>query len=359
MGFLRELGVPGFVKADVTDPRDAAAGEQLAQAIDAINVGQLQGFKNRLINGGFCVAQRTAASNADDTYTPVDRWYALTQTDTIAVSQLTNPENGAITGVRLTQSQATAQRMGLAQIIESANCRDLRTAVTTLAGRARLSSADDVRYAVLEWTGTADSVTSDVVNDWTSADYSAGEFFISSNVNVLAVGVVACAADTWRDLEALGATLGATANNVIVLIWTENEVAQNVTLDLNRVQFEPGAEATAYELRPRGIENVLCQRYFQLAGFGAVGRVNNTTTATIGAPFAVRMRGVATVALVNTGLSIRTNGNSTATASGSAITASLAQYDGWYAQINGFTGLTAADGVHGLSVGAFSFDAEL
>lgn len=229
--------------------------------IDAANNGALQGFKNRLINGCFRVNQRLAASNADDTYC-LDRWYVLTQTGTVAVTQLTDPETGAANAIRLTQSQASAQRMGLAQIVESANCRDLRSVITTLAGRVRLSTTDTLRYAVLEHTGAADAVTSDVVNSWTNTTYTAGQFFIAG-INVLAVGQVSCAAATWRDLTALNATLGASANNIVVFVWTENAVAQNVTLDLNRMQWEPGAVASKFELRPFQLELTLCQRYFE------------------------------------------------------------------------------------------------
>lgn len=230
-------------------------------AIDAANAGQLQGFKNRLINGGFAINQRLVASNTDDTYC-LDQWYVLTQTGAVAASQLTNPETGAPYGVRLTQSQASAQRMGLAQIVESAHCRDLRSVISTLAGRVRLSTSDNIRYAVLEWTGTADAVTSDVVNNWTSTTYTAGNFFNSTTLNVLAVGQIGATANTWRDLTALNATLGASANNAIVMVWTENAVAQNVTLDLNRVQWEPGSVATVFEARPLCLELDLCEWYY-------------------------------------------------------------------------------------------------
>jgi hypothetical protein len=215
---------------------------------------------NRLINPSGAINQRAAASNTDDTYC-VDRWYVLTQSNAIAVSVLTNPEDGAPTGIRLTQSNASAQRMGLAQIIESINCRDLRSVITTLAGRVRLSSSANVRYAVLEWTGTADSVTSDVVNDWTSGTYTAGNFFNATTLNVLAVGSVVCTATAIRDLTALNATCGASLNNIIVFVWTEATVAQNVTLDLWRVKFEKGAVATLEQADSAAKMFADCQRY--------------------------------------------------------------------------------------------------
>lgn len=247
---------------DGTGSTAKAGGQLVNDLINATNYGQLQGYKNRLINGDFSVNQRGAASNADDTYC-FDRWYVLTQTGAIAASALTDPETGAPTGIRLTQSQASAQRIGLAQIIESANCRDLRSMITTLSGRVRLSVSANIRYAVLEWTGAADSVTSDVVNDWTSSAYTAGNFFISSNVNVVAVGSVAATAATWRALADLNATLGASANNVIVFVWTESTLAQNGTLDMNRMQWEPGSISSTFETRPRSVVLLQCMRYYE------------------------------------------------------------------------------------------------
>lgn len=237
------------------------AWQAVEDLIAGVNAGQMQGFKNRLINGCFRFNQRAPATNADDTYCH-DRFYVLTQTGTIAVTQLTDPETGAAHAVRLTQSQAVAQRMGLAQIIESENCRDLRSVITTLAGRVRLSTSDNIRYAVIEHTGTADSVTSDIVGTWTSTTYTPSNFFIAG-INVLAVGQVAATAATWRDLTALNATLGASTNNIVVFVWTENAVAQNVTLDLANLQWEAGATASKFELRPLQIERVLCERYYE------------------------------------------------------------------------------------------------
>ena len=226
------------------------------------DAGQLQGFKNRLVNGGFAINQRVGASNADDSYC-LDRWYVLTQSGAIAASQLTDPETGAPTGIRLSQSQASAQRMGLAQIIESANCRDLRSVVASLAGRLRCSLSQAINFAILEWTGTADSVTSDVVNDWTDAALTAGHFFVGSNVTVAATGSVTPAAATWADFALVNKAISASCTNLIVMVWTAGTIAQNATLDLNRVQLEPGATATRFELLPPGVELVRCQRFFE------------------------------------------------------------------------------------------------
>jgi hypothetical protein len=263
--------------------------------VPAINDGPLAGFRNRLINPTFAINNRAAATNADDTYSH-DRWYALTQTNTIAVTTVSDPENTTLSMARLTQSQAVAQRMGYAQIIESANCRDLRGKPTVLKARIRCSSSQAIRYAILEWTGTADAVTSDVVNDWTSSTYTANNFFLAASLTITAVGSITPAANTLTDLTALIGTLGSSVNNVIVFIWTEGTAAQNVTLDIGKAQYEHGVVASRFEIRPIGLEQDLCERYLPFfqsdSTVSPVGSAYaNTTTAAIGVfPFRVRPR---------------------------------------------------------------------
>jgi hypothetical protein len=238
----------------VTDLKNLAADLTTA-------VGPLSGFRNRLINGCFRINQRQATSIADDTYC-LDRWYVLVQTAAITVARQQDIENGLPYAIRMTQSQASAQRMGLAQIIESANCRELRGSSVVLSARVQCSASTTLRYAILEWTGTADAVTSDVVNDWTSGTFTAGNFFNSTTLTVSATGSTALTANTPASITALTATLGSSVNNVIVIFWTDSTQAQSVTLDIGKVQLAQGSVAHAFERRPFSAEHALCQRYY-------------------------------------------------------------------------------------------------
>lgn len=87
--------------------------------------------------------QRQAASHADDTYC-FDRWFVLTESGAIAASALIDPEIGQPTGIRLTQTHASAQRFAIAQIVESADSRDLRA-----RGRDRAPSTSTARFAAI------------------------------------------------------------------------------------------------------------------------------------------------------------------------------------------------------------------
>lgn len=207
------------------------------------------------------IYQRGVVATADDTYMD-DRWYALTQTATVTPSQLTSPEDGFAFGVRLTQSQAAAQRMGVAQILEGKRTKKIRGKTMTWGGRFRLSTSANLRFAILAWTGTEDAVTSDVVNDWTSSTYSAGNFFLASNLTVVAVGSVAMTAATTRDVSLTGA-IPSNANNVVVFYWTEATAAQNVTLDGWGRRLVEGATLLDYVRRTEDDELRRCQRFFE------------------------------------------------------------------------------------------------
>jgi hypothetical protein len=179
--------------------------------LDAYAAGLSPLGRNMLINPAFQIDQRNAGAStaiSDDTYC-FDRWYALTQTASVAASQLTDPENGYTHAMRLTQSQASAQRFGFAQITEGKNCKFARGGSGTLLPRIRCSAATPIRYAILGWTGTEDAVTSDVVNSWTNATFTAGNFFNSTTLSVLGVGAVTPSAATWTSLTALTASLGS------------------------------------------------------------------------------------------------------------------------------------------------------
>lgn len=242
-------------------------------------------LRNLLLNpSGGAVYQRNVAATADDVYF-ADRWYALTELGNVTPSVLTDPEPGYPFGTRLTQSNATAQRFGFAQIIEGRNCKHLRGWSGVLGARVRASGSQTIRYAILGWTGTEDAVTSDVVSNWSSASFTAGGFFKSTNLSVLAVGSQAVTANTWTSLPNVFALMGTSFNNVIVMIWTESAQAQNFTLDCDWVQFERGSVLTPPDWRGTA-ELALCQRYALKIGgatannsIAAFGTGANATTA--------------------------------------------------------------------------------
>ncbi|TIM24484.1 MAG: hypothetical protein E5Y74_01715 [Mesorhizobium sp.] len=294
------VGLANMANATIKGRTSAGAGAPqdltMQQAANALNSYLSAGIRNRLINGDGAINQRGVTAPTDDTY-GWDRHNVLTQTAAIGISTLSNVANGLPSMMRLTQSQATAQRMGNSHIVERVNCVDLRGKTITLVGKLRNSIAAATRYAILEWTGAADAVVSDIVNSWTNGTFTAGQFFNATTLNVLAVGAITPVAATVTDIL-LTATVGAAANNLIVFLWTETAQAQNSTLDIAWELLDYDATGKTYptEFRPRAIELMLCKRYyFQVGGntafevFG-VGFDSSATLAYITFPHQVTMR---------------------------------------------------------------------
>jgi len=268
-----------------------------------IGADALGGFRNKIINGDGRINQRGASSGISDDEYAHDRHYALTQSADITVSTLTAPADGIAYMMRLTQSDASAQRMGYAQILEAAETYGLRGKTVTLGGKLRYSNAAAVRFAVLEWTGTADTVTSDVVLDWTSGTYTAGDFFLASNLTVAAVGSITPSAATITDWS-LTATISSSANNIIVFYWTEGTAAQNSTLDMRWYLVEGDATAEDDPFSPRHIQQelALCQRYYYKASNAALSYPfrgfnfsGSAVPVSVGAPHPVKMRSTPSV----------------------------------------------------------------
>jgi hypothetical protein len=221
------------------------------------------GAPNLLINGGFDFFQRqvpaTLTSRSDDTYGP-DRWIVLTQTAGVQCNRVAGDVNSVYAG-NVKQIQASAQRIGMLQIVESVTSKQAITA--RAQARVKCSANQNVRIALLEWRDTADAVTSDVVNDWTNGTFTGGNFFLGSGrIAVVATAAVLVDANTWTDISVSGA-VSSSCNNLLVMIWTEGTLAQNGTLAVTEAGLYPDVAYRPWNPRPPTLELQLCQRYYQ------------------------------------------------------------------------------------------------
>ena len=243
----------------------------------SFNGGPLAGARNRIINGDFSVAQRgtsfVSSANNDDAYT-LDRWYILSDgNDVIDVTQETStvPTNQKY-AIAL-DVETVNKKFGIAQIIENVNCVGLTGGNVTLSFKAKVSSTtklDNVKAAIVAWSGTADTVTSDIISAWgaegTNPTLIANATYENTpaNLNVTtsyATYLLSANVDT------------ASTNNIIVFIWSDvTDTTLGDFLYITDVQLEPGTVATPFERRSYGQELALCQRYFyKLDGFNYAG----------------------------------------------------------------------------------------
>jgi hypothetical protein len=239
----------------------SSANSNDAQAALGIQIPYRNYIDNPISPAGI-VYQRTVAATADDVYF-ADRWYALTQTATVTPSIITAPEAGFASGLRVTQSQATAQRHGFAQILPADYVNELVSGNASCSFRVRISNTTTLRFALLGWTGTADTVISDVVNDWTSTNYSTGNFFISTSLSVIATGSQAMTANTFATLSINAAAIPANVKNLILFCWTDTTQAQNSTLDFHDARLTKTDVRAPVVTRGVQDEQKLCERFVE------------------------------------------------------------------------------------------------
>ena len=225
--------------------------------------------KNRLINGSFNIAQRgtsftsTSSANNDDTYN-LDRWYVLSDgNDAVDITQTTTVPTGAKYSIGL-DVETVNKKFGIAQIIENVNCYDAIGGNVTLSFQAKVSATtklDNVKCAVIAWSGTADTVTSDIISAWgaegTNPTLIANATYENTPVNL--------------NVTTSFATYSVTANvdtastaNIIVFIWSDvTDTTAGDFLYITNTQLEIGTSATPFERRLYGQELANCQRYYR------------------------------------------------------------------------------------------------
>ena len=318
---------------------------------------------NALINGDFQVAQRGTSFvstgtfvNNDDAYV-LDRWYILSDgNDTIDVTQNTAeaPFSG---GYCIALDVETVNRkFGIAQIIEKQNCNGLLGQTVTLSFKAKVSSTtklDNVKCAIVAWSGTADTVTSDIVSAWevegTNPTLIANATYENTpaNLNVTT---------SWRTFTVTANVDTASANNIIVFIWSDvTDTTLGDFLYVTDVKLEAGSIATPYQREPFSSAILRCQRYFVSAISAAglewhdIGNVYATYTVASGNffqrfPYRVPMRAAPTTTIVgtwsasNSNQPVATSAANTltlscvATATGAAQTTAITN-TGWYSSI--------------------------
>lgn len=248
--------------------------------------------RNYLYNPGAEICQRGGISGsvamADDTYQADDRWYSLIMGVNATIQRQVAFSGLLARYVMRLVAGGTTNRYGRAQILEAADSVPLRGkgVVFKLSAKAVKNAGSGtivLRYMIGEWVGTADSVTSDIVNSWTSSTYTAGNFFIGSNLNILNVGSTTLTHGTAQDIT-LTATVGASANNLIVFYWTQDVPAH--ASDYIEIG-ETGLYRSSYYQRiwtPRPIQQelALCQRYCYVPGYGTNGMISGANSPFIG-----------------------------------------------------------------------------
>jgi hypothetical protein len=244
--------------------------------VSSLNGGPLAGFRNRIINGNFDIAQRgtSFAAIANAAYS-LDRWIwgqagamVCTVTQSTDVPNNTFQSSCKVDVTTVDSSIAVGDYAFISQKIEGYNVRDLIGTTFTVSFWVKspktgvhcvsFSNSGQNRSYIKEYTIA-------VVNTWEYKTVTVTGGLITAgtwnwtNGEGLEVGFSLATGSTYQttsDAWQTGDFLG-TANQVNVMDNTANDFF------LTGVQLEPGPVATPFERRPIGTELALCQRYFQ------------------------------------------------------------------------------------------------
>lgn len=251
------IGNVNSVAADLANINSVAA--------DLTNINAAannKGFRNRIINGIFNVNNRPILST-DNSYT-IDRWRLLLEAPSAATAaQLINgspTDSGS--ALRLTVGSGNNNKFGIFQVLEQTDILNMRNSAITLSAKIEATAGlGNIKMAVLEFTGTADTVSGDPITSWgadgVNPTLATNWAYGSTPVNLGVSTSFATYSVTYNSTAAL--------SNLAVLIWCDDKTSTATTdmLDISNVQLEKSPSATAYEYRPVAYERLMADKYFQ------------------------------------------------------------------------------------------------
>jgi hypothetical protein len=133
-----------------------------------------------------------------------------------------------------------------------------------LSFKAKVSSVtklDNLKAAIISWTGTADVVTSDIVSAWGAEDTNPT---LVANWTYENTPVDLNPTTSWATYSVSATIDTASTKNIAVFIWSDvTDTTLGDFLYITDVQLEYGSVATTFERRPYVSEWFLCRRYYR------------------------------------------------------------------------------------------------
>ena len=247
------------------------------------SIGVLMG-KNRLINGGMALNQRSVLNGATQTITAgaalaytVDRWFAYCTGANVTAQQIAGAPGSSQYLYQFTGA-ASVTGITFGQRIETHNSYDLASQTATLSVDLANSLLTTVTWTAY-YANTAD--TFGTVASPTKTQIATGTFTVNGTVSRYSAQIaIPAAAITGIEIDfSVGAQTSGT--------WT-----------IGRAQLEPGSASSPFEYRDYGDLLRQCYRYYWLLlvpSFNFQGFNSNTTSGWVfGTVFPVIMRSAPT-----------------------------------------------------------------
>jgi hypothetical protein len=292
------------------------------------------GRRNLVINGDFQVAQRATSvtSQTASGYKTVDRLYTNASGATYSQSQQTVTVGGE-TGLPLQFSKFLRHQVttgnNWSQVYQKIeDVSSVPAGTVTLSFYAKGTSPDG-GLSFIAWQNFGSGGSSEVT------------VTISPTVTLTS---------TWQRFTVnitvpsiTGKTIG-TGSHFYFGIGQGGSTSTNAwTLDMTGLQLETGSVATDFEHRSYGEELSLCQRYYELIGFGNIALAESGSTYVHNLNYKVEKRAVPTISLFTTSnIRIRQFGISDRDAASPNPTSTAGSKNGGYVKVSGFNGIGGA-----------------
>lgn len=262
-----------------------------ALAIGSLNGGQLGGFRNKLINGGFDVWQRGTSFPSASGYS-ADRW---TYSGPVASITKQADNNATVTNYMRWATTAVTQYTNIEQYLERNEVYKLRGKPVTFRYLGRVSGAafNGLLGCYIGFNNTTDA------SGTTPTTFAYGGHTVPTPA-------------VWG-WHAITVTVPMDAVGMFVQCnVSEAQANAGVHVDIACCQLEEGSVATPFETRPYSVELAMCQRYLRPL-FNATGVAWSVAAAEL-ISWGVPMRATPTLS-VSTGYTILTSNNQIATLS--------------------------------------------
>ncbi len=236
-----------------------ALGGLIGQELDQVSRGTVQArqrapYRNRLINGDFCVQQYGGAATiaANTTVVPIDRWRVHNGTAVNLTAQQIDAPAG-FSGRKALQLTGTGVAAGAGYIVAQ---RIEAWMIADLDSRAGVVSFDlDASTSAGSLTGKVELYGNTAVDNGTySALLASTAFTIPSGAGRVVVPLTAA--------QMAGVKYGCG----VFFNFTQAGATGNPTIKFGGAQIEDdptgAGKATPFEFRPYGVELTMSQRYF-------------------------------------------------------------------------------------------------
>lgn len=265
------------------------------------------GFRNKIINGNFDIWQR-GTSQTSSGYGSADRWQCFNSGSTKTASQ----QAFALGQTDVPNNPKYFMRHVVTSVAGASNqvCMEQRIeGVETLSGQtitvsfwAKADANKDIAVNMRQYFGFGGSPSASVF-DAAVSTVSLTTTWVKYTITLSIPSVS-------------GKTLGTDNGDFLGLrFWfdagsdfnsfTNSLGQQSGTFDIAQVQVEEGTAATPFEIRPPGIENQLCMRYYQYCGTSSSTGplcplyLATTTSARFQWPITVPLRNIPSIEIIS------------------------------------------------------------